>query len=210
MGQAAVTTLADLPARAAALITPDPLYGCWLWAEAKRDRHGYGTYWTTGGARQAHRFVYETLIGPVPAGLVLDHLCRRRACVRPDHLEPITGAENDRRRSARYRARMTKCRNGHALATCITTPEGGRVCRTCAGPEAEDAAERWASVWMPNDRPFAGIDRGVAPNLLGGKVAGPPPPGALVALIEREARALAAKNDEDREDRDPGDEDVRP
>ena len=143
MGQAAVTTLANLPARAAALITPDPLYGCWLWAEAKRDRHGYGTYWTTGGARQAHRFVYETLVGPVPAGLVLDHLCRRRACCRPEHLEPVTHAENDMRRVWRYRVRRTTCPNGHTLSTCITTPSngksegGGRLCRTCAGPERD-------------------------------------------------------------------------
>ena len=103
---------AELPARALALITRDALYGCWLWDSSKLDRHGYGTYWTTGGARQAHRFVYELLVGPVPDGMVLDHNCRRRNCVRPAHLEPITGAENDRRRSWRYRTRMAKCKNG--------------------------------------------------------------------------------------------------
>lgn len=209
------TPRAAFLAKHAARITRDPVYGCWLFADPKRkdgglDRDGYGTIWTTDGPRRAHLVAYRELVGPVPAGKVLDHLCRRRACCRPEHLEPIKGAENDLRRSWKVRCRRTTCPNGHSLSTCITTPEGGRVCRTCAGPEAEDAAERWASVWMPNDRPFAGIDRGVAPNLLGGKVAGPPPPGALVALIEREARALAAKNDEDREDRDPGDEDVRP
>ena len=128
----------ELPARALALIDHDPLYGCWLWRSDKLDRHGYGTYWTTGGARQAHRFVYETLVGPVPEGMVLDHNCRRRACCRPAHLEPISGAENDRRRSWRYRSRMAKCPRGHSLATAIVTPEGGRLCRRadCQGPEA--------------------------------------------------------------------------
>lgn len=126
----------ELPARALALIEHDPLYGCWLWRSDKLDRHGYGTYWTTGVARQAHRFVYETLVGPVPEGLVLDHNCRRRACCRPAHLEPISGAENDRRRSWRYRSRMKACKNGHSLATAILTPEGGKCCRVCAGPEA--------------------------------------------------------------------------
>lgn len=127
--------------RVEALITRDPLYGCWLWSAEKLDRHGYGTYWGKDGPRAAHIHVYEQLVGPVAPGLVLDHNCRRRNCVRPAHLEPITGAENDRRRSWRYRARMAKCKNGHSLATAIVTPEGGRLCRRadCQGPEIDVA-----------------------------------------------------------------------
>lgn len=47
--------------------------------------------------RRAHRVVYESLVGPIPAGLELDHTCRVRRCVNPDHLEPVTHAENQRR-----------------------------------------------------------------------------------------------------------------
>jgi hypothetical protein len=56
-----------------------------------------------GGARSAHRFYYEQHVGPIPEGLQLDHLCRNTRCVNPAHLEPVTGAENMRRRVAARR-----------------------------------------------------------------------------------------------------------
>lgn len=111
--------------------TRDPLFGCWLWQEKDIDRHGYGTLWGKGGPRQAHREMYRELVGPIPEGRVLDHLCRNRACVRPDHLDPVKGSENDLRRSWRYRARQSKCSKGHDMSTCVTTPAGGRICRRC-------------------------------------------------------------------------------
>lgn len=106
----------------------DPIFGCWLW-RGRVDRDGYPV---TRERRAAHRAVYEELIGPIAAGLVLDHLCRRRRCVNPDHLEAITGTENQQRKRWRVRARRATCRRGHDLSVNgIVTENGGRVCRAC-------------------------------------------------------------------------------
>lgn len=69
---------------------------CWIWKLA-RGRDGYGVVWDGRSMRVAHRVYWEEAHGPVPEGLTLDHLCRERGCVRPDHLEPVTHAENCRR-----------------------------------------------------------------------------------------------------------------
>jgi hypothetical protein len=69
---------------------------CWLWTGAKHEK-GYGLLKVAGQMHRAHRFVYELLVGPIPEGLSLDHLCRVRNCVNPNHLEPVTTGENIRR-----------------------------------------------------------------------------------------------------------------
>ncbi len=70
---------------------------CWLWQLCK-DKDGYGTVGVASGKMAlAHRAYYEERFGPVPEGKELDHLCRVRACVNPEHLEPVTHHENLRR-----------------------------------------------------------------------------------------------------------------
>jgi hypothetical protein len=70
---------------------------CWIWQRTKlRGRYGKATA-PPGRSQLAHRVYYEDAHGPIPDGLTLDHLCRVPACVNPDHLEPVTQAENNRR-----------------------------------------------------------------------------------------------------------------
>ena len=69
--------------------------GCWLWMGCLRN--GYGVLMVSKKAEYAHRLSYERFRGSIPAGLDIDHLCRNRACVNPDHLEPVTRGENVRR-----------------------------------------------------------------------------------------------------------------
>lgn len=75
----------------------DVLLGCWIW-RGRKDEHGYGLTTGAGGMHQrAHRAAYEMVHGPVPRELVMDHLCRVTSCINPEHLEPVTHAENIRR-----------------------------------------------------------------------------------------------------------------
>ncbi len=113
----------------------DEVYACWRWT-GSHNNHGYATKWTSKGPEPAHVYVYEREVGPVPAGLTLDHLCRRRDCVNPMHLEPVKYRLNQRRKTWRNRSGHDgrKCPRGHDMYKAgRRTPEGGEVCRTCCG-----------------------------------------------------------------------------
>lgn len=111
--------------------------GCWEWGAAKTG--GYGVVQWNGRIRRAHRVVYELLRGPISDGLETDHLCRNRACVNPDHIEPVPQKVNNARSesaSAKH-ARQTHCKRGHPFSsdnTYIAKRERGkqeRFCREC-------------------------------------------------------------------------------
>lgn len=115
-------------------VVPDP-GGCWIWA-GRRGRDGYGYIDAGNRAHTAHRYMYEQFVGEVDAALHLDHLCRVRCCVNPEHLEPVTPRENMRRGdgwSGRH-ARQTHCKHGHPFAgdNLFVRSDGERVCRQCS------------------------------------------------------------------------------
>jgi hypothetical protein len=85
----------------------DDPYGCWEWTGARCRGYGMATS-HTGKTVGAHRYAYQSLIGPIPEGLVLDHLCRNPGCVNPGHLEPVTSAENTRRGIPGWRSARIK------------------------------------------------------------------------------------------------------
>jgi hypothetical protein len=88
---------------------------CWVWIGGRYPL-GYGCFYLAGSrdGRGAHRVLWEHLVGPIPSGLELDHLCRNPPCVNPDHLEPVTHKENLRRGAPRHRRRYS-CKRGHLL-----------------------------------------------------------------------------------------------
>ena len=117
----------DAPARFASKVRLR-LSGCVDWV-GLLDTNGYGTFWNGTRTVKAHRWAWEALNGPVPEGLVLDHLCRRRCCVNPAHLEPVTQAVNTRRGWA---ANKVACKHGHLYADHLyVNSEGRRTCGLC-------------------------------------------------------------------------------
>ena len=116
--------------------------GCWAWRSTVNSK-GYGTIFTS---RLAHRVFYEHMIGRIPDGLVIDHLCRCRNCVNPAHLEAVTTGENTRRGLApsmiqEFNSLKTHCPAGHEYTeenTSYKTNAKGvsRHCRICARDNA--------------------------------------------------------------------------
>lgn len=104
--------------------------GHWL-IDSHLTRDGYARIWVDGKRRRAHRVAYELLVGPIPDGLQIDHLCKVRNCVNPEHLEPVTQAENLRRSEAwaGVNSRKTHCPRGHSYSHTDST--GRRICREC-------------------------------------------------------------------------------
>ena len=126
-----------LPERFWSKCMPEPNSGCWLWLAAST--RGYGAYAYSGSddVRPAHRVTYETLVGAIPDGLVIDHLCRQPCCVNPSHMEPVTIGENVRRGDTRsngsHNREKSACPSGHAYdqQNTYTRRNGGRGCIEC-------------------------------------------------------------------------------
>lgn len=104
--------------------------GCWLW-RGRVSTGGYGRVFVAGRLVGAHRYSYELHIGPIPAGLHIDHLCKVRRCVRPDHLEAVTAGTNVLRGTSPWaqNARKVECPRGHTYDG--TDHRGARICWTC-------------------------------------------------------------------------------
>lgn len=118
-------------------VSPEPNTGCWLWTAAV-DRGGYGLFKATPKMVRAPKYSYEMHVGSVPEGLQIDHLCRARSCVNPDHLEPVTPKENTRRSPIHCGSR-THCPQGHPLSgdNLYKDPSGKRRCRKCRSAESK-------------------------------------------------------------------------
>lgn len=119
--------------------------GCWEWRGA-RSVWGYGVYWRRKVAARAHRVAWELERQRIPDDRQLDHLCRNRACVNPDHMEPVTGRENVMRGDglAAANARKTHCWRGHALSgtNLRIGSKGERCCRKCSAIKSAEHARR--------------------------------------------------------------------
>lgn len=132
-------SLTDLPARMQAKVTvlPD---GCWYWTGAINSK-GYGQWAVDGVSKSTHRVAYESLAGPIPDGMTIDHLCQIKRCCNPAHLEVVSRTEN----SLRYSRNITHCPQGHPLSgdnLIIKKNKLGheyRNCRECANARRRDA-----------------------------------------------------------------------
>ncbi|MFF7795635.1 HNH endonuclease [Streptomyces sp. NPDC007991] len=109
--------------------------GCWIYT-GHLDRYGYGRISYEGKSREAYRIAYEHSVGPVPAGMELDHLCRVRQCVNPNHLEAVSPATNKLRSNSfgGVNARKTACVHGHPYTSENTGYQNNgkyRYCKEC-------------------------------------------------------------------------------
>ena len=129
---------------------------CWNWKSYTHN--GYGEFDVKKKTRRAHRISYTLLRGEIPAGMTLDHLCRNRACVNPDHLEPVPLKENTAR-GAGYSATVHRtgvCGKGHSMEDAYPHPTTGKLwCRTCMNQTRHN---RYVKT-HPSARPYAKRNR---------------------------------------------------
>lgn len=109
---------------------------CWLWTGTTqgRDKWQYGKVKYLGKVTGSHRHLYEMLVGPIPEGHQIDHLCRNTLCQNPAHMEAVTQQENIRRgKVGEYCASKTHCPRNHpyVLTNTYKDSKGARCCKTC-------------------------------------------------------------------------------
>jgi hypothetical protein len=129
----------------------DIVDGHWIWNGCK-NLGGYG-YFTVGRQVQlAHRASYEAFVGPIPKGLVIDHLCRIRPCVNPEHMEVVTHKTNTLRGvgPAAKNAIKTQCPKGHPFDESNTqmylnkeTGSWARLCKACRGTHNKEYGKKY-------------------------------------------------------------------
>lgn len=133
-------------------------FGCWEWLGSKAP-NGYTRFWWNGRKGLAHRFAYETFIGPIPEGLEIDHKCRNRGCVNPDHLDLVTRSENTRRGLAGIK--RAHCKRGHPFNETNTyiDPRGRRSCRLCHNQSSYRFIRQHSSRYAAYQRKYRDLKR---------------------------------------------------
>lgn len=118
--------------------------GCWIW-RGRENQDGYGRLMAGGTTQLAHRYVYSQLVGPIPEGLQIDHLCRVRMCVNPEHLEPVTQRVSlNRGEGASHRAaRADLCQSGRHRFSEVGFYVNAKGCRNCRACTSERNARNY-------------------------------------------------------------------
>lgn len=140
--------------------------GCWLWTGYVKPS-GYATMSVNSKMQWVHRLSYEVLVGPIPAGLQLDHLCRVRNCVNPAHLEPVTGRENTIRSYAARNSGISgmpfptvnhACSFGHERteANSYSNANGAIICRVCQRRRQAEKYQRRTKLGLPQRKSSRG------------------------------------------------------
>jgi len=140
--------------------------GCWLWTWNVK-ASGYATMSVNNKMEWVHRLSYEALVGPIPAGLQIDHLCRVHNCVNPEHLEPVTSRENTiRGYAARSAANgglplssaTTSCMLGHERneVNSYMNAKGLVICRVCQRRRQAEKYKRRSDLGLPQRKSSRG------------------------------------------------------